>query len=72
MAIIENIRKLKRKAKDAGILQEVKDRQFYIKSQKKSLQKHWSQTLVEEDCQIIQDEQCQIILSRILGKDRST
>lgn len=29
------IRKLKRKVKDAGILQEVKDRQFYVKKSEK-------------------------------------
>ena len=48
------IRKLKRKVKDAGILQEVKDRQFYIKkSEKKRLakasgRKRWLKKVAKE------------------------
>ena len=48
------IRKLKRKVKDAGILQEVKDRQFYIKkSERKRLakasgRKRWLKKVAKE------------------------
>lgn len=48
------IRKLKRKVKDAGVLQEVKDRQFYIKKSEKrrlakaSGRKRWLKRVAKE------------------------
>lgn len=48
------LRKLKRKVKDAGILQEVKDRQFYVKkSERKRLakasgRKRWLKKVAKE------------------------
>jgi len=48
------IRKLKRKVKDAGILQEVKDRQFYVKKSEKrrlakaSGRKRWLKKVAKE------------------------